>query len=48
MQKFARIAEKQAYHASKVIPMENVVQLKFLNIYKNHMQKVVLQRCLGK
>jgi hypothetical protein len=48
MQKVARIAKKQAPHASEVIPIKNVVQLKFLNNYKNHMQKVVLQRCSRK
>jgi hypothetical protein len=33
--------EDQAHHASKVVtPIKNVVQLKSLNTYKNHMQKI--------
>jgi hypothetical protein len=41
MQKAIGIAEKQAHCAYEVIPIENVVKLKFLITYKNHMQKVM-------
>jgi hypothetical protein len=41
MQKAIGIAEKQARCAYEVIPIENVVKLKSLTTYKNHMQKVM-------
>jgi hypothetical protein len=44
MQKVTRIIEDQTRCAYEVvIPIENVVQLKSLNIYKNHMQKVIVE-----
>jgi len=42
MRKVVRIAKDQTCHAYEVVILiENVVQLKSLNIYKIHMQKVI-------
>jgi hypothetical protein len=44
MQKTTRIIEDQTCCAFEVvIPVENVVRLKSLNICKNHMQKVIVE-----
>jgi hypothetical protein len=44
MQKATRIIKDQTCCAYEVVILvENVVQLKSLNIYKNHMQKVIVK-----
>jgi hypothetical protein len=48
MRKVIRITKDQARHAYEVVILvDNVVQLKSLNAYKNHMKKIIA-KVLGK